>query len=160
MRTETFCRPLSAVILAGGLFFGAPAAARAQAADSTALTSLAGVYTAEQVAKGKDIHAAACLSCHKTVEHTGPRFWDTLVNRSIWEFFSYLKKEMPQDNPGSLGDEDYASVVSYIFSLNAMPAGAKPLPTDSVSLSRIKVVAPAPSPPTSTSSTTSKGPGK
>jgi mono/diheme cytochrome c family protein len=160
MRTLTLCRPLSAVVLAGGLMIGVPATARAQAADTTVLTSLTGVYTPEQATKGKDIAAAACLSCHKPAEHTGPRFWDTLVNRSIWDFFSYLKKDMPQDNPGSLGDEDYAAVVSYIFSLNSMPAGTKPLPTDSVSLSKIKVVAPAPSAPPSTTRTTSKGPGK
>jgi mono/diheme cytochrome c family protein len=160
MRTLTLRRPLSVLILAIGGCLMSPALAGAQSADTTALTSLSGVYTPEQVTKGKDIAAAACLSCHKPAEHSGQRFWDTLVNRSVWDFFSYLKKDMPQDNPGSLGDEDYAAVVSYIFSLNSMPSGAKPLPTDSVSLSKIKVVAPAPSAPTSTTRTTSKGPGK
>lgn len=153
----TLCRPMSAFLLTVGGYLLVPAPAGAQSSDTTALTSLSGVYTAEQVAKGKDIAAAACASCHKPAEHSGPKFWDTLVNRSIWDFFSYLKKDMPQDNPGSLGDEDYASVVSYIFSLNAMPAGDKPLPTDSISLSKIKVVAPVPPPPTST---TGKGPAK
>jgi mono/diheme cytochrome c family protein len=157
MRTETLRRPLSAFLLAVGGYLMAPAVARAQSSDTTSITSLSGVYTTEQATKGKDIHAAACLSCHKPAEHSGQRFWDTLVGRSIWDFFSYVKKDMPQDNPGSLGDEDYSAVVSYIFSLNTMPAGAKPLPTDSASLSKIKVVAPAPSAPTST---TSKGPGK
>jgi mono/diheme cytochrome c family protein len=120
------------------------AAQAAQAADSS-ITSLAGVYTAEQAAKGKETYGAACLSCHKPIEFTGEKFWNTVVGRPLFDFFKYVKSEMPQDNPGSLGDEDYASVISYIFTLNSMPAGQKAMPTDSASLSKIKVVAPAPS---------------
>jgi mono/diheme cytochrome c family protein len=155
MRSPLIRRSLSAALLAGGLTFSLPAAARAQAADTTALTTLSGVYTAEQATKGKDVFAAACTSCHKTMEFTGPKFWDTVVSRPLWDFFSYLKKEMPQDNPGSLGDSDYATVMSYIFSLNSMPAGSRTLPTDSLSLAKIRPVAPAPS--AAPTSTTSKG---
>lgn len=142
MQTLSIRRLTSAVVLAGGLFFGPRA--QAQGTDSTSLTTLSGVYTADQAKKGAEVHGAACLSCHKTVEHTGPKFWETLVGKPIWDFFAYVKKEMPQDNPGSLGDSDYAAVVAYIFSLNAVPTGQTPMPSDSVSLMKIKVVAPAP----------------
>jgi mono/diheme cytochrome c family protein len=118
--------------------------ARAQGTDTTAVTSLSGVYTTEQATKGQDIFSAACLSCHKPVEFAGEKFWKTLTGRPLFEFFKYVKTDMPQDNPGSLGDEDYANVISYIFTLNSMPAGQKAMPTDSATLSKIKVVAPAP----------------
>jgi mono/diheme cytochrome c family protein len=117
--------------------------ARAQSPDTSAVTSLSGIYTAEQATKGQDIYSAACLSCHKPVEFSGERFWKTLIGRPLYEFFKYVKTDMPGDNPGSLGDEDYANVISYIFTLNSMPAGQKAMPTDSATLSKIMVVAPA-----------------
>jgi mono/diheme cytochrome c family protein len=126
--------------LAGALAL-APAAS-AQSAD-TVLTT-AGVYTAAQAAKGKEVHGAACLSCHKPIETAGEKFWNTIVGRPVAEFFGYLRSQMPQDNPGSLSGEDYAAVIAYIFSLNAVPAGETPLPGDSAALAKIKV---APLPP-------------
>jgi mono/diheme cytochrome c family protein len=133
--------------LLAALCAAAPVLAHAQAPDTTALTSLSGIYTAEQAKKGENVYGAACLSCHKTVEFTGERFWNTLVNRPLWDFFKYLKSDMPQDNPGSLGDEDYTNVISYIFTLNAMPAGQRTLPADSATLAKIKVVPPTPAGP-------------
>ena len=74
-----------------------------------------------------------------------------MVGRPLAELFSYLKSNMPQDNPGSLADDDYASVVAFILQLNAMPAGEKSLPGDSLALAKIRA-APLDS--------TRKGPGK
>ncbi len=128
--------------LAGALLL-APRAG-AQSSDTTAVLTSVGVYTAEQAAKGKDVHGAACLSCHKPIETAGEKFWNTIVGRPVAEFFGYLRSQMPQDNPGSLSGEDYAAVIAYIFSLNAVPAGETPLPGDSVALAKIKV---APLPP-------------
>src|SRR5689334_17558795 len=100
-------------LLTPALLLLAPTFVRAQGADSI-ITSLAGVYTAEQAEKGQALHSAACASCHKTVEFTGAKFWATLVDRPLFDFFKYVKTEMPQDNPGSLADTDYANVISYI----------------------------------------------
>ena len=38
---------------------------------------------------------------------------------------------MPNDDPGKLPREDYASIVAYLFKVNKMPSGRKPLPSDS-----------------------------
>lgn len=133
----------------------AAAPARAQGTDSS-LTTLSGVYTKEQATKGQDVHGAACLSCHKPVEHTGNNFWSDRVNKPLANFFSYLKSAMPQDNPSSLSDDDYAAVIAFILQLNQMPAGSKPLPGDSTALSKIIVKLPAPPSTTATSSTGSK----
>jgi hypothetical protein len=122
----------------------------AQGSPDTTLTTRSGIFTAEQAAKGKEIHGAACLSCHKPVEHTG-KFWSDKVNTSLGALFGYIKSEMPQDNPGSLAADDYANILAFILQLNAMPAGEKPLPGDSTALARIRVVPP---------DTTRKGPGQ
>ena len=155
MRTSTIRRLTSGLMAAAGLM-AVPAVGTAQG-DTTALTSRSGVYTTEQAAKGKDVHGAACLSCHKAAEFMGEKFWSTLVDRPLLEFFKYIKSDMPQDNPGSLSDDDYVNVIAYIFSLNTMPAGQKPLASDTTTLAKIKVVSPAPSAPIAP---TSKGRGK
>ena len=121
-------------------------------ADSTAATTTRSkVFTAVQAAKGREVHGAACLSCHKTVEFAGDKFWGGLVGKTLGEFFGYVRSSMPQDNPGSLADDDYASVVAFILQLNTMPAGDTPLPADSTALAKIRVVPP---------DSTRKGPGQ
>lgn len=135
-----------AVFLAVVALSGAELSAQA---DTTNTRS--GVFTAVQAAKGKEIHGAACLSCHKPIEHADPRFFNGLVGKPLAEFFGYLRVNMPQDNPGSLADDDYASVIAFILQLNAMPAGEKPLPGDSSALAKVRV---------SPLDSTRKGPGK
>ncbi|MCX5756613.1 MAG: cytochrome c [Gemmatimonadetes bacterium] len=139
----------TALVVAGTALLVPSAKAAAQGADS--LTTLSKIYTAVQAAKGKDAFDTTCLSCHKPVELAGYKFWSGLVGRPLGEFFGYIRSNMPQDNPGSITDEDYAGITAYILQLNTMPAGERPLPGDSVSLAKIRVVAP---------DTTRKGFGK
>lgn len=139
----------TALVVAGAALLVPSAKAAAQATDT--LTTLSKIYTTVQAAKGKDAFDTTCLSCHKPVELAGYKFWSGLVGRPLGEFFGYIRSNMPQDNPGSITDEDYAGITAYILQLNTMPAGERPLPGDSVSLAKIRVVAP---------DTTRKGFGK
>ena len=134
-----------ALIFRGALLLAlvAPAALRAQSSDSS-LTTLSKVYTAAQATKGRDVHGAACLSCHKPAEQIGANFWGDRVGKPLSEFFTYLRSSMPQDNPSSLSDDDYAAVIAYILQLNQMPPGDKPLPGDSAALAKIRVALPTP----------------
>ena len=72
--------------------------------------------------------------------------------------FSYLRNTMPQDNVGSISEDDYVNVTAYILSLNSMPAGDKPLMRDSTEQARIRI-APlnTPKSPVAPSATTRKG---
>ena len=117
----------------------AAAPLRAQAADSAA-TTLGKVYTDVQAAKGKDAFGLTCLSCHKPSELSGQKFWAGMVGKTVSDFFTYVRGNMPQDNPGSLSDDDYANVTAYILQLNGMPAGERPLPGDSTALAKIRIV--------------------
>lgn len=117
----------------------------AQVADSAktdTLTTLSKVYSTLQAEKGKTVHGVACLSCHKPAEFSGEKFWSLYVGRPLSEMFLYIKKEMPQDNPASLSDDEYASLTAYILQLNTMPPGELPLPGDSTALAKIRVVPP------------------
>jgi mono/diheme cytochrome c family protein len=135
---------LAAVATTGAALAAGPTTARAQ--DTTAArTTASGVYTAAQAARGKEVYDLACLSCHKPVELSNPKFLGTIVGKPVADFFVYLRSQMPQDNPASLSDDDYATVIAYVLQLNAMPPGETALPADSASLTKIRVTAPAPS---------------
>jgi hypothetical protein len=46
---------------------------------------------------------------------------------------------MPEDNPGSLADQDYADIIAYMLSVSRIPAGDDELQPDSQSLAGIVI---------------------
>ena len=120
----------------------------AQAADGakkpapTTLTTLSGVYSAAQARSGRNVFRGACESCHALSELTGPTFWNKVAGKPLAELFTYVSTKMPSDDPGSLGEEYYTSVLAFMLQLNGMPAGEKDLPADSTALAKILVVPP------------------
>ena len=106
--------------------------------DSTRST-LAGVYTAEQAARGQEIYVVACRQCHPPATHSGPAFTGAWAGRRLWDLFEYVQESMPKSDPGSLSPGDYARVLAYLLSLNGMPVGKDELPTDANGLKRIRI---------------------
>jgi|SRR5690242_20538777 mono/diheme cytochrome c family protein len=98
----------------------------------------AGVYTAEQAARGQDTYATLCTGCHTAATHTGVAFehWD---GHSLSELFAYISTRMPKNEPGSLAPEQYADVLAYMLKLNQMPTGTNELPTDTTVLAAIRI---------------------
>lgn len=117
-----------------------------KSAPSSALTTLAGVYTEQQASRGESIYTGLCLYCHDEWDHTGAAFkqnWDT---RTAFDLFETIRTTMPNDDPGRLPREDYASIVAYLLKVNKMPSGRKPLPSDIAGLKQI-VIAVSDAPP-------------
>jgi mono/diheme cytochrome c family protein len=99
-----------------------------------------GVYTAEQATRGKDVYAGMCLSCHAGMgNHTGPVFRARWGGHNVQELYGFISENMPKNDPGSLSPDEYTSVVAYLLQLNGMPAGAKPLPADTVALKTMTI---------------------
>ena len=115
------------------------AAAQTQAQATPARSTRAGVYTAEQANRGRDIYAGLCQSCHAAVSHTGVTFRNAWGGRPLSDLFGFIRERMPKNEPGSLAPEEYADVLAYLLKLNAMPAGERELPPDSLALKRIKI---------------------
>ena len=46
---------------------------------------------------------------------------------------------MPEDNPGSLTDEEYVDVIAYMLSVGGMPAGEADLRPDLGRLARVVI---------------------
>jgi mono/diheme cytochrome c family protein len=121
------------------MLWGATSASAQQASHDSTRSTLMGVFTDQQAARGRDLYAASCTGCHTAASHTGVAFWNTWVGRPLSELFNYVSERMPKSDPGSLTREEYAQLVAHLLKLNGMPVGDEELPPDSVALKRILI---------------------
>jgi len=125
---------LSAMFVASVV--GASALAQEPNGDRSVMS---GVFTAEQVSKGRTGHRAFCLSCHGAEAYTGEPFETMWIGRSVFDFFDALRTTMPNDEPGKLTTEEYVDVIAYILNLNGYPPGSEALSYDENALRKIMI---------------------
>jgi mono/diheme cytochrome c family protein len=104
-----------------------------------ARTTLTGVYSEQQAARGQDLYAGMCKSCHTAATHTGVAFEKSWDGHALSELFGFISTRMPKNEPGSLAPEEYVDVLAYLLKLNQMPAGVAELPADTMVLSAIRI---------------------
>jgi S-disulfanyl-L-cysteine oxidoreductase SoxD len=126
------------------LFIALVAAPLMLGASPSTTSTLKGVYTEDQAQAGAQLYAARCAMCHGrllegTFETPGlqNRFIVNWSKAPLGELYDYLGRAMPQFAPGSLKPDENAKIVAYLLKANAQPAGAQPLPADSIALRRI-----------------------
>ena len=98
-----------------------------------------GVYTAAQAERGKKMFAEKCSGCHETTRFSGESFheaWDGKAMKEIWDIASGT---MPEDNPGSLKQQEYGDILAYFLSLNEYPAGEAELQGNGGAMASIKI---------------------
>jgi mono/diheme cytochrome c family protein len=111
-----------------------------------------GVYTTAQADRGKTLYSGACAACHgirlngagmpdmppaPAVARSGFIFkWK---GKTVASLFDYVRSQMPADNPGTLTDQEYIDVISYMFATSNMPAGDTELPADPKALANIGI---------------------
>jgi mono/diheme cytochrome c family protein len=100
-----------------------------------------GAYTEAQAARGEATYRANCTSCHATSAHSGDTFIRPWEGRTAFDLFELIRTTMPVDNPGRLSREQYADIVAYLFKLNRLPAGDRPLPADDEGLKQVRIEA-------------------
>ena len=105
-------------------------------------TTRSGVYNAVQVERGRNIYLGYCRSCHTVETHTGPKFEATWSGRPLSDLFLFMQEKMPKNEPGSLSDDEYVDVMTYVLKMNRMPAGKAELPVDTAALGRIRIAFP------------------
>ncbi len=107
--------------------------------QAPAKTTNSGVYTAAQAERGKKVFEAKCTACHDTARFTGDVFlepWDGKPLKGVWDIASGT---MPEDNPGSLPQQEYGDILAYFLHLNAFPAGDAELEGNAAAMAAIKV---------------------
>jgi hypothetical protein len=102
-------------------------------------TTLSGIFTTAEAQEGRDMYLGLCQSCHTAASHTGPPFRKKWAGRPLAELFSYMRTNMPKNEPASLDDYSYGVLLAYMLQLNGMPPGKSPLSTDSITLAKIMI---------------------
>jgi PQQ-dependent dehydrogenase (methanol/ethanol family) len=123
-------RRFGIVAVAFSLILGAAAVAT-RAADAAT-----GGYTAAQAALGGSIYAANCASCHaqNLAGNSAPALTGTAFHKSLdgnyptaAALYTFIRKQMPLNAPGSLSAQNYLAVTAYIIEKNGFSAGSKAL---------------------------------
>lgn len=117
---------------------GAPAE-RAPVTVDSERTTMDGVYTLAQANRGRDLFAMRCQSCHTPMQHTGPPFRNKWFGKTLGELYTYIRREMPKNEPRSLSDQEYALALAFLLRMNGMPTGQVPLAADSAELQSIRL---------------------
>lgn len=126
-------RVLMTVAIAGAVSM---AAAAAQAPTKTTND---GVYTAAQADRGKAVFESKCTTCHESSRFTGDAFFDAFNNKPMKDIWDIASGTMPEDNPGSLKQQEYADILAYFLKLNEFKSGDAELQGNASAMAAIKV---------------------
>lgn len=96
-------------------------------------------FSDAQAKRGAQIYSATCANCHAAQQLTGAAFASRWQNRRVYDLYDLLSNTMPQNAPGTLTDEQYLDVVSYLLKQNGFPAGKKSLTSNSDSLKKMRI---------------------
>lgn len=108
----------------------------AQSTDPTVKTVWQGVYTEAQAVRGQSEYAAHCTNCHRDDLSgyndilKGRRFMEKYRESSLHLLFDKTKTTMPRGAAGTLSDQAYVDIVSYLLKVNEFPAGSNELRTE------------------------------
>jgi mono/diheme cytochrome c family protein len=97
------------------------------------------VYTEPQAARGKEVFTAVCSECHEVEDLTNADFRENWDGTTLYELFDNIRTTMPDENPGTLTQEQYRDVTAYLLQLNKLPAGELEFAGDSAAASAIRL---------------------
>jgi mono/diheme cytochrome c family protein len=105
-----------------------------------------GVYSEEQAARGRDVYASKCVTCHgSSLEGgdvapalAGDQFNSTWSGLPLSDLFERIRATMPADAPGTLNRQQVADVLAHLLKSGKFPAGMSPLAPDAAMLMRIR----------------------
>jgi mono/diheme cytochrome c family protein len=123
----------------------AVAVLRPEAQDNAARkTAQTGVYSAVQAERGKQVYQEHCVRCHlddldgsanptagaRGAPLIGGRFVQDFGESKVSALFNKMKRDMPSGQPGTLTDQQYLDLVTYVLQRNSFPAGPAELTAD------------------------------
>ena len=109
------------------------------AAQAPTKSTYDGVYTAAQAERGQKTFSDKCTACHEPSRFSGDTFHESWDDKPLKEIWDVASGTMPEDNPGSLKQQEYADIIAYFLSLNEYPAGTAELQPGAAAMAAIKV---------------------
>jgi cytochrome c len=119
------------------------ASARGEKSDSEMA-----IYSEAQAARGRDLYAQHCASCHgmmlegqNSVPLSGATFQARWADgrHSLGDLFYIVRTLMPYGQPGTLSRQEYLDIIAFLLMMNGYPAGAQALPLDSAVLDGVVI---------------------
>ena len=126
-------------VMMGMLIAGSSIGIVTAAAQAPTKSTNDGVYTAAQAERGKKTFSDKCTACHEPSRFSGETFYESWNNKALKEIWDVASGTMPEDNPGSLKQNEYADIIAYFLSLNEFPAGDAELQPGAAPMAAIKV---------------------
>jgi mono/diheme cytochrome c family protein len=102
-------------------------------------TTLSGIYTDLQVARGEETYYASCVNCHPRGTYAGQSFKANWGGRPLSDLYDWVLNRMPKNDPGTLTSEQSVDVIAYILKENGLPAGKTKIPADEAALKAIRI---------------------
>jgi hypothetical protein len=116
---------LPALLLTSGILVSSQAPAKGR-------TVWDGVYTEAQAERATGVFGASCAGCHALTPEgnralSGDRFWQNNTQKTVSDLLTYISKNMPNGNGGSLSADSYRDITALILKSNGLPAGSAEL---------------------------------
>src|SRR5882757_6736045 len=93
-----------------------------------------GDYTGAQASRGATLYTQYCAQCHGTnlQGESGPALTGQILRAAYGagtaaQLYDFISRQMPQDKPGTLSQQQYLDATAYVLSRNGFPAGNTPL---------------------------------
>jgi alcohol dehydrogenase (cytochrome c) len=109
-------------------------------AKSAIQAKSSGGYTSAQASRGATVYAQYCVQCHGAnlqgesgTPLTGPTLSQAYGRGTAAQLYDFISRQMPQNAPGTLSQQQYLDVTAYVLSRNGLPAGNSPLTMGSLS---------------------------
>ena len=113
------------------------------------LAAAQGLFTTEQVARGREIYRKQCAICHREDLNgrkadggpalRGTEFIHRWGGQSVGSLVDPARELMPGEHPGSLARQAYVDVIAYVLERNGAQAGKVELPTDRAKLKDLTI---------------------
>lgn len=124
---RTVRRRLSLLLLAAAIVAGGTALQHQQRFSGTAEAAPAAANTATSLQSGEAVYQQHCLACH-AVDGKGSGKFPALASDHVKnklgtydKAYDFISRNMPENAPGSLSEDEYKAVTKYILSLNHIP---------------------------------------
>ncbi|HJU44920.1 MAG TPA: cytochrome c [Vicinamibacterales bacterium] len=130
---------IRSILFVSGAVLTAAMGVAAVAGQTPTKTTNSGVYTAAQAERGKKSFEAKCTACHDTARFTGEVFLDVWAGKPLKDVWDIASGTMPEDNPGSLPQQEYGDIIAFFLHLNEFPAGDAELKGEAAAMAAIMI---------------------
>ena len=141
-------RGLASALLGAALIASIVVDAKQAAPVPASTSAWDGVFSKDQLERGRTAYNAQCARCHGETLGGGEnspalvdeRFFSIWAGRSVGELVEYTRTTMPSDGPGQISRKRCIDIAAYVLSANGFPVGDHEFPTDLDALNRITIV--------------------